>query len=374
MSKCPERYSTIKKEDLYNIFSKGILLQQDKVLLSFHSDRERNEMVSATTFSYIGSCPHEWKFLPESRFGTVVEMLDISNLNIQIKTRAQLLSPNVVYAVYLVFKFCDSRNFSSKPVYVNLKYRKGHESLNAYFATWRDNEWMMIELYRFLNRNEDVVFEFQPECFSSYHCGDGSIYVEGIEFRAIEDVKHDEIGKLKEVPRVLKLNFILDQLQQLPTTLKQIFKYTNYDKLFWLGKVNGKKLFMISAKSALHKSSNVNLFSLIPSAHSRLSVEDSLSAKHQRAMKDSLGAKHQLAAKDSQPQTYSSQRHRQESQRLLEDILVSWDGYQLICRWNTLMVLRRVRGGNTLIILLPFEEEQVKLVILSKYGLGGIIQ
>ncbi|GJT88359.1 kinase-like domain, phloem protein 2-like protein [Tanacetum coccineum] len=66
-SKCPEMYSTIKKEDLYNIFSKGILLQQDKVLLSFDGDRERNEMVSATMFSYIGSCPHELKSLPESR-------------------------------------------------------------------------------------------------------------------------------------------------------------------------------------------------------------------------------------------------------------------------------------------------------------------
>ncbi|GKE11717.1 kinase-like domain, phloem protein 2-like protein, partial [Tanacetum coccineum] len=31
MSKCPEIYSTIKKEDLYNIFSTGVLLQQDKV-------------------------------------------------------------------------------------------------------------------------------------------------------------------------------------------------------------------------------------------------------------------------------------------------------------------------------------------------------
>ncbi|GJV16229.1 hypothetical protein Tco_1361552 [Tanacetum coccineum] len=30
-----------------------------------------------------------------------------------------------------------------------------------------------------------------------------------------------------------------------------------------------------------------------------------------------------------QSQTYSSQRHRQRSQRLLEDILVSWNGYQL---------------------------------------------
>nr|GEW94237.1 hypothetical protein [Tanacetum cinerariifolium] len=37
-----------------------------------------------------------------------------------------------------------------------------------------------------------------------------------------------------------------------------------------------------------------------------------------------------------QHQTYSSQRHRQGSQRLLEDILVRWDGYQLVCRRNAL--------------------------------------
>nr|GEV36968.1 protein kinase-like domain, phloem protein 2-like protein [Tanacetum cinerariifolium] len=66
MSKCPEDYSTIKKEDLYNIFSKGILLQHDKVLLSFDGIGERNAMVSATMFSYKNSCPHEWKSLPGS--------------------------------------------------------------------------------------------------------------------------------------------------------------------------------------------------------------------------------------------------------------------------------------------------------------------
>ncbi|GKB89462.1 kinase-like domain, phloem protein 2-like protein, partial [Tanacetum coccineum] len=270
MSKCPDDYSTIKKEDLYNIFSKGILLQQDKVLLSFDGDRERNEMVSATMFSYNGSCPHEWNSLPESRFGIVVEILDISNLNIEIKARAQFLSPNVVYGVYLVFKFCDSRNFSSKPVYVNLKYNKGPESLNAYFATWRDNEWMMIELYRFLNQNEDDVIEFILESFSSYYCGDSAIYVDGVEFRAIENVTHDNIAKFNEVPQVLKSNFSLGQLQQLPTKFKEILKkYTNYDELFWLGNVNGKNLLMLSAKAAIYKFSNVNLYSSRRSAHSR---------------------------------------------------------------------------------------------------------
>nr|GEY93660.1 protein kinase-like domain, phloem protein 2-like protein [Tanacetum cinerariifolium] len=63
MSRCPEFYSTNKKEELYNIFSKGILFQQDKVLLSFVGNGERNEMVSATMFSYINSCPYELKYM-----------------------------------------------------------------------------------------------------------------------------------------------------------------------------------------------------------------------------------------------------------------------------------------------------------------------
>ncbi|GKA81904.1 kinase-like domain, phloem protein 2-like protein [Tanacetum coccineum] len=258
MSKCPDDYSTIKKEDLYNIFSKGILLQQDKLLLSFDGDKERNEMVSAEMFSYIGSCPHELKSLPESRFETVVEMLDISNLFIEIKTRAQFLSPNVVYGVYLVFKFCDTRNFSSKPVYVNLKYRKGHESLHAYFATRRDEQWMMIELYRFLNQNQDDFFEFLVESFSSYYCGNGAVYVEGIEFRVIDKVKHEEIGKLKEVQQVLKSDFKVSR---------------NYDELFWLGEVDGKKLLVLSAKAALYKFSIVDTFTSKPPAQFKEVIE-----------------------------------------------------------------------------------------------------
>ncbi|GJX87222.1 hypothetical protein Tco_0339236 [Tanacetum coccineum] len=49
---------------------------------------------------------------------------------------------------------------------------------------------------------------------------------------------------------------------------------------------------------------------------------------------------------------FSSQRHHQGSQRLLEDILIKKECTE---------VLRRVRGGNTLTILLPFEEEQDEL-------------
>ncbi|GJW56608.1 kinase-like domain, phloem protein 2-like protein [Tanacetum coccineum] len=206
MSKCPEIYSTIKKEDLYDIFSKGILLQQDKVVL---------------------------------------------------------LGVSVV-----VIRWFE-----------------------------RDNEWMMIELYRFLNTNEDVVFEFLLECFSSFHCGDGAIYVEGIEFRAIEKVKH-EIGKLEEGNQVLETNFA-DQVLQLPTNFEEIFKISqNYDELFWLGEVNGKKLLMLSAKAALYKFSNVNLFTSTPSALSRF--EEVIELLPQRVFHINCTIKSQMLSSDTE--------------------------------------------------------------------------
>nr|GEW40215.1 protein kinase-like domain, phloem protein 2-like protein [Tanacetum cinerariifolium] len=248
MSKCPEIYSTKKKEELYNIFCKGILLQQDKVAMT-DLDLDAYDMC---------------------RFETVVEILDISDMNFEVKTRAQFLSPDVVYGVYLVFKFCDSKHSSSKPMYVNLRYRHGHKSLHAYFATWRDEQWMMIELHRFLNQNEDVVFEFLLESFSSYYSGDVAVYVEGVEFRAIEKVEHEGVGKLIEVPEVLKSNFNVDWVHQLPTDLKEIFKINrNYEELFWLGNIDRMKLLIVSAKAALYNVSNGHLFTSKSSSHSR---------------------------------------------------------------------------------------------------------
>ncbi|GKE69543.1 kinase-like domain, phloem protein 2-like protein, partial [Tanacetum coccineum] len=54
MSKCPEDYSTIKKEDLYNIFSKGALLQQEKVVISSFSHSQLNFCASCVLFVVIG--------------------------------------------------------------------------------------------------------------------------------------------------------------------------------------------------------------------------------------------------------------------------------------------------------------------------------
>ncbi|GJS21487.1 kinase-like domain, phloem protein 2-like protein [Tanacetum coccineum] len=76
--------------------------------------------------------------------------------------------------------------------------------------------------------------------FSLYYNGDAALYIEGIEFRAIDKAKHEEIVKLKEVKQVLKSDFI-----------------------------DGKKLLVLSAKAALYKFTNVKTFTSKPPAQSR---------------------------------------------------------------------------------------------------------
>ena len=83
-------------------------------------------------------------------------------------------------------------------------------------------------------------------------------------------MKHEEIGKLKDVQQVLESNFNVDRVQQLPTNFEEIFEiHRNYDELFWLGEVNGKKLLVVSAKAALYKFPNADLFTSKPSSQSR---------------------------------------------------------------------------------------------------------
>ncbi|XP_076945197.1 uncharacterized protein LOC143616169 [Bidens hawaiensis] len=257
-------YSTEKKKDLYNLFSKGILLQDDKVSFSLGSNGERNEMISATMFSYRNRSPHDkWCNVPESRFEKVAEMLDISNMMIKIETRTQFLSPNTVYGVYLVFKFCDYRNVSRNPLYVDLKYSKGSRTLHAYFATWRNEEWMMIEFYRFSNHMDDGAFETLLLSLSPYYCREhDAIYVEGIEFRPIDNVEHQETEKPKEIKQILKSNSNLKQVLRRPTKSEMMLKESiNYDygEEFSLTEVNGKKHLMLSAKAALYNFSDLTL-------------------------------------------------------------------------------------------------------------------
>ncbi|KAJ0873146.1 putative protein kinase RLK-Pelle-CrRLK1L-1 family [Helianthus annuus] len=234
------------KKDIYDMFSNGILLQGGKVLFSLGSSGQRNEMISARMFTYKNTS-YRWQSIQESRFQKVAEMFDISKLKIRIKITTRFLSSGVSYGAYIIFKFCDAKIYSSKPMYVNLKYKKGGENLHAYFATWRDDQWMMIELGRFLCDKKDTNFEVFLESFSRYYCGNGPIYVEGIEFRVINIVKNEEIEKDQQI----------------------LLSNSNKDQLLSLNEVSGKKHRMLSAMEVLYDTSNVKHFQLQPSPESR---------------------------------------------------------------------------------------------------------
>ncbi|KAM0065844.1 putative protein kinase RLK-Pelle-L-LEC family [Helianthus debilis subsp. tardiflorus] len=227
-------------------------------LFSIGSNGERNEMISARMFSYKSRTARKWLCVHESRFQKVVEMFDISKLKIRIKVTTQFLTPGVNYGAYIIFKFCDSRKISSKPMYVNLKYKKGREKLQAYYATRRDNNWMNIELCQFLSHKKDTNFDVLLESLSRYHCGNSSIYVEGIEFRVINTVKNEEIN---QVQQILKSN-------------------SNMDQLLSLNEVNRKKHLVFSAMEDLYDSSNVKCFQLQPSTESRFQRVIELPSHH----------------------------------------------------------------------------------------------
>ncbi|KAI3829119.1 hypothetical protein L1987_03234 [Smallanthus sonchifolius] len=238
LSETPEMH-TKKKKDIYKKLSNGIFLQKEKVWL-LHDNGKTNKMISATRFSYENRESHKWKSVQKSRFRTVAKMLDISNLKIKITMDTQFLSPGVIYGAHLVFKFCDPRKFSSKPLYVNLKYRNRNTTLHSYFATWRDDGWMMIELCRFLHPKEDIDLEVLLESFSRYYCRSGAIYIQGIEFQAISNVAHDDIKNQNEVE---------NSNSNMPANSEEIIKRSEHDELsFWLREVYGKKRLTLSAK------------------------------------------------------------------------------------------------------------------------------
>ncbi|GJT24330.1 phloem protein 2-like protein, partial [Tanacetum coccineum] len=212
----------ITKKDLYSLLFTGTRLNNGEVWLSLSKDGKVNEMISATTFSYENCWSSELKVLENSRFGTVAEISDASHLKIPINIKTQFLSLGIIYGAYLVFKFCDPKTVSSKP-YVNLEYRIASEDLNSYVAMRRDDGWMMIELCRFRNHNQITELKVQLERFWGHPSGSGPIFVDGIEFRPIDNELH----------KLLSTGVLID----------------NGEKLFSLCKVNCKKCHMLPAKA-----------------------------------------------------------------------------------------------------------------------------
>ncbi|GJV40818.1 phloem protein 2-like protein [Tanacetum coccineum] len=273
----------ITKKDLYSFLSSGTLLNNRKVWLSLSRDGKVNEMISETTFSYENFTSSELNVLENSRFGTVAKISKTHDLKISIKIKTQFLSLGIIYGAYLVFKFCDPQMVSSKP-YLDLKYKTASGELNSYIAERRDGEWMMIELCRFRSDNQIIDLEVQLESLWGHPCGSGPIFVDGIEFRPIDNVEHE-----KSVDRSINADSSINWDQQLSSDFQEIMKRSQYDvltmtkqelvstgvlidngeKLFSLSKRNSKKCHMLPAKAVINKSLNAEYSKCQPSATSR---------------------------------------------------------------------------------------------------------
>ncbi|GJS95161.1 serine/threonine-protein kinase, active site protein [Tanacetum coccineum] len=240
-----------KFKDIYDTLCKGFHLRDREVYFSLGVNGAKNYVISAAKFSYKSRWAQNWQRIPQSRFKKVAKML--TNLNIHIKMRTPRLSLDVNYVVHLVFKFCGKS--SAKSVYVNLTYKMGSESFHAYFAIWRDEDWMKIELCRFLNHNEDTNFEVLLESFARSYCANDAIYVEGIEFEAIDN---EDIEKTMAIE------------QQLPSySEKRSGNDYKGGELFSLDEINKNKHLMLSAMEVLYNCSNRERFHSEPSAKSR---------------------------------------------------------------------------------------------------------
>ncbi|XP_076916323.1 putative F-box protein PP2-B12 [Bidens hawaiensis] len=188
----PEYFGRNKEELYYQLhegilFQDGINLRNPLNFFSIGDNGEGNEIISARKFSYKNPSLHKFRPVKGSRFSKVSKIFDSSNLNVHIKIRTLFLRPSANYKVYLIFRFSSSRKSHAKPMYVNLKYKMGNESLCAYFTTWREDGWMMIELFEFLCHKKDTDFEVLLESFSRSYCGRRSVYIEGIRFQEIRN-------------------------------------------------------------------------------------------------------------------------------------------------------------------------------------------
>ncbi|KAJ9556384.1 hypothetical protein OSB04_010998 [Centaurea solstitialis] len=306
--------NTSTKKDLHALLSSGILLHNEKQWISISTDGVINNMVSATKFSYK---KEKWRPIRKSRFSKVAKISNVSDLNIQIQIETPFLTPSIMYGVYLVFKFCGRRKVSKRPLYVNLKYKKAGETLNAYFAEWRsDSNWLAIELFRFWNNNETTDFDVLLESFSSYYCGNLGIFIEGIEFQAIHNAIDKQVDCIedkkendeKNLRTLLRPELDMGRVEQVVIDCQEIINRSesntrnaskedlyfllfkgilidNGKKLFLLSKENGKKCHMLPAKEVIYNPSNVKLYNIKPQDQSRFGESVEILSRHELGIK-----------------------------------------------------------------------------------------
>ncbi|KAI3692369.1 hypothetical protein L6452_32183 [Arctium lappa] len=250
----PKEYSAIIKtaitplnfrseEELMMLLSQGILVNGGKTWFSRNKNGEHCELISPE--ECMNPNPNEYFPVDYRRF--VRGAYKPRSGRFQVHARTQFLSPGIMYTVNLVCKLSPYQ-YPTAPVFFVLKYQLGEETEYSisYFAywrenkywtededrrkneSWRENEWMEIELYQFTSDSTrfDLHVQFQrSEPLRSYL----PIIIEGIEFRPLEKVEHEVVED--------------EKVDMEPTSDSDLFSLAK----------NGKKCLMLPSTKTLVK-------------------------------------------------------------------------------------------------------------------------
>nr|GEW31097.1 protein kinase-like domain, phloem protein 2-like protein [Tanacetum cinerariifolium] len=107
------------------------------------------------------------------------------------------LSPDVTYRVNVVFKYSDIEQMKQQSFHVMYKLLGETEIWMVNVGDWREDGWLVAELYHFTNEGEKSILDLE---IIFEDCGlSGYFYIEGIEFQPVEQpvavVEYKEILK-----------------------------------------------------------------------------------------------------------------------------------------------------------------------------------
>ncbi|KAM7256808.1 hypothetical protein ACFE04_012549 [Oxalis oulophora] len=169
--------------------------------MSFMLDHENGGkcyMIGARALSIVwghDSRYWRWRSLPESRFSEAALLNCVWWLDVKGKIEARKLSPQTLYAAYLVFKFVDGKvGFNRRPVQLHAHF-EGSEDKNARtvyldpsadsprLSEEREGGWMEIEMGEFFDdRGDDGTLVFGLSEVDNFNWKRGLV-IEGIELR-----------------------------------------------------------------------------------------------------------------------------------------------------------------------------------------------
>ncbi|KAJ9558189.1 hypothetical protein OSB04_012803 [Centaurea solstitialis] len=147
--------------------------------LTINKDGETCEIISAT------KCVHPYAplFAKPSRFSNAINLIT-KGIGFILKVNTQFLTPNVTYAINLVFGFNQSNRTDLSCLYIMDDQSYYAKTSNA---TVREDGWLVTSLYEFTSEQKNHRFKIWIVCLGDLNVTQ-ECFIESIEFRPMRNL------------------------------------------------------------------------------------------------------------------------------------------------------------------------------------------